>query len=111
MSKGATERRKTVHAVALECVFSMWKRPLDSLTFLGINSSLRGAAVALGAGPLGDLGHNGFCQAVGGDELDAPSVHGSQASLARGVDRRHPGQVHAKNWFSLAGQGGLPAIL
>src|SRR5262249_45905126 len=72
---------------------------------------LRGPAVALGAGPPGDLGHNGFRQAVGGDELDALLVHGSQAGLARGVDRGHPGQFHAKNWLSLAGQGGLPAIL
>src|SRR5215471_18022120 len=46
--------------------------------FLEIYSSHPRPAVALGAGPLGDLGHNGFRQAVGGDELDAPSVQGSQ---------------------------------
>ena len=43
--------------------------------------------------------------------FDAPSVHGSQAGLARGVNRGHAGQIHAKDWSSLAGQGGLPAIL
>jgi hypothetical protein len=38
---------------------------------------------------MGDLGHNGFRQPVGGDELDASWVQGRQAAPARGVDRRH----------------------
>jgi archaeosine-15-forming tRNA-guanine transglycosylase len=58
-----------------------------------------------------DLSHDGFCQAVGRNELGPKAVHGSQVGLARMVDESHPRQVKADGRPPLAGQRALPTFL
>src|ERR1700733_11381117 len=58
-----------------------------------------------------NLGHNSFCQAVGGHELGSIALQSRQAGLPRGADESHSGQVHAQDRFALTGQSTLPALL
>src|SRR5690349_15468763 len=58
-----------------------------------------------------NLGHDFSCQAVGGHQFGALTVHGRQAVLPRVVDESHARKVDAEDWLMLLVQRALPARL
>jgi hypothetical protein len=73
-------------------------------------SDLPGSSGGLVGAALTDFGHNGLCQAVGGDEFRSATVEEGEARAARGIDGSHLRQIDAEDCFLLAGCGTLPTL-